>query len=480
MTYLVLPAGVNWAESVSEMLEWKTAVLTSERGQEQRRQQRVLPRLSMEWTTQNIEANRVRLDYFLASQGRRPFYACRYWDRMRTTNTIGAATTFFIVPSTRCRSLVNGMPVVLCDGRDWSVTEVAFLAGWGASSVTLSRPNARQWGAPVDVYPAFLAVLDEQEASMDRRGFRAAESRLRVRSLAPFDPASLFWPMPGSDAPGGFGFDFGNDFGGGGSPGQVVGTFGNFFNENFGGAVSAPPLAEGLSMGGWNPWINFFGATHYDQPVLTRTPDYRQKTSYKTLRKMNVLDSGTGLWNETDVGGVTWWTDQYTYFAHRAPEMYGLLSALAYMRGQAKAFWCPTFMSDLTLRQDAASGATSLLVDSYGRNALGAVFSGYNQIMIRCYDGRVLTRNIGSGGAGPIPSQEYVTLDTPLPFALPMSLVRDISFMRYSRATQDLFEVEHLAPVDEGVATCSVTVQSLGTTYSTPWQNSPAPQPVFG
>lgn len=124
----VWPFEPNWTSSVGETLEWKTDILQSPSGSEQRRSLRILPRRTIDYTVAAEGDERSLLDNLLATFSAQEWYLPIWYD-VRIT-TAQATATFIPCP---VHGFAVGMPIFVAGDSvyDYQITEITALSATG-------------------------------------------------------------------------------------------------------------------------------------------------------------------------------------------------------------------------------------------------------------------------------------------------------------------------------------------------------------
>lgn len=150
----------NWRDGVGERLEWKTDVLPSITGAEQRRAIRVTPR--REFTAKFIVEGRDRAlaDNVVHAWGGMT-WSVPIWHDIQVLAAPLAAGVVFIPCTTAHRDFAAGALVVL-RGQRADQYEAAEVESVDVSGVTLARPTLADWPAGTRLYPARTAKMARQ------------------------------------------------------------------------------------------------------------------------------------------------------------------------------------------------------------------------------------------------------------------------------------------------------------------------------
>lgn len=162
----------NWADGVLERLSWKTDVLTSGSGAEQRRALRLAPRRSFEAKALLEGRERALLDLTLAGWGAR-VWALPVWPDVQQLGAALALGAVSVPCSTSGRDFVAGGVAMLIGATAFDAETVEVLSV-GTAALTLKRPTQRAWPAGTRLYPARSAQL-AQQPTLHRLTDRLAE-----------------------------------------------------------------------------------------------------------------------------------------------------------------------------------------------------------------------------------------------------------------------------------------------------------------
>lgn len=190
-TYPVLAFPPNWENGVTERLEWKTDVLVSEVGVEQRVSRRLTPRRSYEAT---FLINRNARAYFealmTASQPRD--FLIPLWPNVTTLTATASAGTDTLSLDTMYREYWVGGPVII-RGPNEQVFEVGQVLTVTPTSLQLISNLASTWPAGTKIYPAGIVRLADIV-----QGNKKLDTLFEVTALFSFQQAN---PGPSSWSP---------------------------------------------------------------------------------------------------------------------------------------------------------------------------------------------------------------------------------------------------------------------------------------
>lgn len=139
-----------------------------------------------------------------------------------------------------------------------------------------------------------------------------------------------------------------------------------------------------------------------------------------------------------DFGTVT----QTMSIIREGEEIDGLLRFIERQKGQRGMFWLPTGTDDMTVATDISSGSTTVVVSGTEVATLFAADPVYTGIAIVLKDGRKVYRKINSitssGG------NSNITLSTATTFAIAVSQIAKVCWMRPVRLASDEVTLEYL------------------------------------
>lgn len=184
LTLPVWTISPNWADGVTERLEFLTEILTSEAGTEQRRTTRQFPRRSFEMAFMRAGADRSRMDTFITAVGNGEFLAPLWHDqqRLRVPLTIANTTVQFDAGDLIHREFFPGDLALLSNG-DPAVHEVVGVLARdaGADLLTLAAPPTINWPAGTRLVPLRRAMFRDMPSisnATERVGMLSARFEL--------------------------------------------------------------------------------------------------------------------------------------------------------------------------------------------------------------------------------------------------------------------------------------------------------------
>jgi hypothetical protein len=143
------PLVPNWSTPLRETYEFKTDVMTSRDGSEQRRAQRNSPRVSIAFTSLADDKRRRALEHLHMSKLGETIQLPNYTVHVKTTTALPATGNVVQVASVPSW-LVDGIWVALCRNRDVVAAEIDTVVG---TVITFVDPLAQAWAVGTRIRP---------------------------------------------------------------------------------------------------------------------------------------------------------------------------------------------------------------------------------------------------------------------------------------------------------------------------------------
>ncbi len=154
---VLFPLFHNWKQSVKEVLEWKTEILSSQGLFEQRRALRQTPRRRYEYEFLAADFDRQRLDTLLLRWGNK-YFALPIFSQVQRLSKALSVGSKSIPCDTSCRDFGAGKTVMLTDGTQ---NELVSITGKTANELELSSATLLAWEEGTLIYPCVAAILSE-------------------------------------------------------------------------------------------------------------------------------------------------------------------------------------------------------------------------------------------------------------------------------------------------------------------------------
>ncbi|MBK5072578.1 phage tail protein [Budviciaceae bacterium CWB-B4] len=179
-------AAPNWAEGITETLEWKTSILQSSSGAEQRVARRLSPRRSYELSVITAGNDRAAFENALARAGGMTWTIPAWPDiaELAVTCPVGS----LIIPViTTGRNFTAGGKLLIQSAQGWlSRYEVADIRLVMSDRLVLASGTAQQWSAGTLIYPAYQAFLTNPPA-ISRKTDALMSARVRFQVMGAND-----------------------------------------------------------------------------------------------------------------------------------------------------------------------------------------------------------------------------------------------------------------------------------------------------
>lgn len=309
----IWPLVPNWTNGVKETYEFKTEVITSRSGKEQRRALRTTPRRTVSYSALADGTLRQRAVAALVKSRGDAVLMGDPIRKVRTTSAIpvgSSAATLRSVPPW----LLVGMTVGVTHRRQ---VEVFTVSGRMGNQVTLSPPSARAFPAGANLTPMIKAWFSKSTAFdtvTDSVAVVPVNVDLDLDPVNPQDPSPLEQPGPGNVAPGA------------------------------------------------SSWLG-------GREILTVRPNWSRAPSVTYANSAETVDYGRGRIARTFPVDFASIAHQFGFTAMQAADAHYVVDFFRRKKGRRGDFYIPTWTDDLTPISNI--GATSFTVE--GR----AVFDAY-------------------------------------------------------------------------------------------------------
>lgn len=187
-------------------------------------------------------------------------------------------------------------------------------------------------------------------------------------------------------------------------------------------------------------WPTAVESTYRSYPVLEQAPEWSEDVESSYIRKLEILDGGTGGRYVDDEAGLPIMAQSHRWIHVDRNEIAAFRSWLYTRKGRLSAFWLPTWSQDLTLAVTANSLDTTIDVDFCNYTKQVGQDIGRRDIRIKLYDGTILYRRI-TASEEVSASIERLTIDSAPGLTISPADVAVISFMTLSRLDGDAAEL---------------------------------------
>ncbi|HBR6817351.1 TPA: hypothetical protein MNB63_001647 [Klebsiella pneumoniae] len=173
-------ADPDWSRGVTETLEWKTDVLQSPTGAEQRISRRLSPRRTFEFTALVHDTARQRFENMLWQGCAGTWAMPVYPDVFALPTALASGATVIPVPTAGRDFTVGGTVLLKTDESPDATSRMVTVAAITGDALQLVSPLTDNWPAGSLVYPVRPAVLTEPP-SLSRLTDTATTAQVRFR-----------------------------------------------------------------------------------------------------------------------------------------------------------------------------------------------------------------------------------------------------------------------------------------------------------
>lgn len=333
-----IPMTPDWAEDMIETLEWKTDIIKSYNGEEQRARIRSKPRRGQGYTYTLIGDQASNLENLLWGWQSRLF-AVPHWTETTLNQTDLFQGQTGIVTQTESYSYTAGALMFVTDGIKYEMQEIDNVV---SGQVNLKKGLDIAWGKPTVIGPVNLARIDgDMSASIKRKTANVATTTLQ------------------------------------------------FLHEP---VQTDPYMPDAAATDLYEPSVGVF------EEVLLKEPNWVADLGSDFQTEGKVLDFGLQGFALSTRSGIPDIVQQYEWFLKGREQMLEFREFLARRRGKFSGFWMPSWNSDFTIKGTTLSGATGFkaVENYYGLLVAGA--NGRNHVMVELKNGTKILRKIDSAG----------------------------------------------------------------------------------
>lgn len=152
----VFPFAPNWAAPVTEAIEWKTQILRSRDGSEQRRQLRVIPRRSFDYQIMVHGDHAGYFEALLWGWQHRHFALPVWTERGNLSVNANTGVTTLMLDTSGLGFDPSGYAIIYAGPKNYEVVE---LNGVLADRITLTTATSYDWAEGTRVYPLILGHM---------------------------------------------------------------------------------------------------------------------------------------------------------------------------------------------------------------------------------------------------------------------------------------------------------------------------------
>lgn len=153
---LIWPFPPNWVDVFTEILEWKTDVLTAYSGVEQRRELRTIPRRYFEYSFQLKNLDARKIENLLFGWQSRNFAMPVWTDRSRLTSEVSIGDSSLFLPTDTYGFSSGGLAILFQDSENYESVTIDTISN---DHLTLKYPTTKAWHIGTKVYPVVVGHL---------------------------------------------------------------------------------------------------------------------------------------------------------------------------------------------------------------------------------------------------------------------------------------------------------------------------------
>ncbi len=381
----VLAGMVDWANGVTERMEWKTDVLRKRDSSEQRIILRDFPRMSLDFELTLTREQAASFDRQMWEASWQPWIV-PYWPLITSLEASAAANTTVLSADTVDRCFLNGQPLVITSGRGATATEYAVIDSHTNSTVTLLTGTANAWGKGTYLIPAAEGFI--QDGGKVKSSYLTADVMNTKLSVA-FNPTNSIIQL---------------------TTGAVVDTY-------------------------------------LGSELLIAEPNWVDAGDYEVEHtNLKYIEADVGVFHLPDFDSGTWShpfskppeeTLEYAWFLRGRSAIQSFRQFLMRRAGRANAFWCPSFKSDFILSSNV-TGGTATFTATFN-NAPPAV-EGRRDVIFMLKDGSYVTKRI----TNVVDNNNWtatITVDSNFSSTILKTSVYKICYLNWARLGSDSAEI---------------------------------------
>lgn len=285
------PFAPHWADGITETLEWKSAVLTSKTGAEQRYPVRLGPRRQIDIPFVLSGQERAYFDTLMMANLYKPWYCPVPQDQLSIGPVVAGQTDFYFDTSYLEYRVGGKVLLRSLDSFDWDVLEVTSVA---SDHISVEAPGAaRSYVRGATIAPAFKAYISDLVTAVRPIG-RAFTGTARFTAVD-----ATVWPTTARD------------------------------------------LAE-------VPFYPDFAFMGFQAPILTQEPNSVETLDYKYEWMMETQDNDSSAPIFTAKTDRAWMSQMYSWFLVGRKERSDFRDFLFRIKGRVHPLWLPSFNDDQT------------------------------------------------------------------------------------------------------------------------------------
>lgn len=369
----------DWSTPVRESMEWKTNVMRSQIGAEQRASLRLTARRRQEVPITAFDREHQYYQALLSIEPQGRYYVPLWFERSVMVQPSVTGGNQMVIDGNRRE--IGEAAFIFIQGRSPNVYEIQEVAGIasvdGTTQFLIAGTFARDWPPGTPVYPLYSAIIESANATQfTRAGARIIQGSVRFLFDKPFDWESQL----------------------------------------------DPPL-------------------YLDQPVFEMLSNENGEQSGDFSRILGSHDGDVGVVTQTDLGGKAFPGFMANNWVHGRTNNEQLRDFIYYMNGRQKHGWWVHPTDDFFLVAPITNGDTQFQVVRGGVSDLG-VTSSREHIRVLLRDGTAIYRQLASAVALD-DNTDGVNVTVAFDQDISQEDVVNIRYISQGRLDQDLISFDH-------------------------------------
>lgn len=370
----------DWASPVRESLEWKTNVMASQVGAEQRIGTRLNPRRRQEVPFTSIRREHAYLEQLLSVEPQGRYYVPVWFERGLTDTPTTAGATGATIASLG-REFLDAQFIIFLGPKphQYEIAEIN-VSGVSAGHTVFAflAPVAQNWPVGTLVCPCRSAVIEANNTvSFTRAGARALQGSVRFLFDEPYAWVSALTPP-----------------------------------------------------------------TYLAQPVFELPCNESDNQGGTFERLYGTYDGGNGRTLQIDLGGKAFPTFSSTNWIQGRTANEALRDLLFYLRGRQVHGWWVHPVDDFIPAAGILTGDTTITVERAGVADFGLT-SSRTHIRVLLRDGTTYYRQL-TGASNIDDDTESIHMNAAIGATIPLEEIANIRYMSQGRLDQDLVSLDHV------------------------------------
>jgi len=390
----------NWSTEVIETLEWKTDIIKSYNGEEQRSRVRSKPRRGQSYYYTLVDNDAANLDNLLWGWQSR-LYAIPHWSEVTLNQIDLFQGQTGIIADTDRYSWTAGCLFFITDGVNYEMQEVLTVE---PGQVNLKKGLDKAWGRPSVIGPANLARIDGDFSVKSKR----LTSNVNTATIQ-------FLHEPVQTDP--------------------------FI-----------PVAAAVDLYEYPKIPSTFNE------ILLKEPNWKDGLDTEFESEGKVLDFGLQGFATSVRSGIPDIVEEYEWLLNGRDQMLWFREFLGRREGKFNGFWMPNWKLDFMIQDTTLSGANGFVATAnyYGLLVNGA--NGRNHVMVELKTGERILRNISAATQDELLGTVNVVTDETMGYTFEPEDVRIACLMGWYRLYSDKVTIRYL---DKNVAVVKMSLVNV-------------------